>query len=287
MSETLEPHADLNLPLIVPIHGSWHDEVVFEPLQMELEFAGYHTLAPRLPTDEPDMTFDDCAKVAADQIKSKVADLNEMGYFPDVVLLPWSRAGNYGDRVDKIVRVDHIIYAAATFEPATYSAIAPANMLPLPPRNVNPKFRAGIKYISDTLTEFDPELAPDVFYHDCTSTTQSEAKTRLRPHRRSIDEPYLDHWRQDLKRDYIIHTGDRAVNPSWSEAFCKNILGIEPEYIGGGHASFLARPREYAGLVIKLIQRNAHDSSELEASETLEASPGLFWPPEQSTIGWR
>jgi hypothetical protein len=251
---------------------------------MELEFAGYHTLALRLPTDEPDITFDDCADIAAEQINSETAILNELGYFPDIVLLPWSRGGNIAERIDKRVRVDHIIYAAATFEPATYNALVPASILPLPPRNVNPKFRAGIKYISDTLTEFDPELASDVFYHDCEPSVQEEAKSRLRPHRRSTDEPYLDYWRDDLKRDYIIHTGDRAVSPKWSEAFCRNILGIEPEYIEGGHAAFLARPREYASLVIKLVQRHIQERSEPEVNESSSEDPSPSWLQAQASI---
>ena len=92
--------------------------------------------------------------------------------------------------------------------------------------------------------------AIEVFYHDCDPLIAADAAARLRRQfwRVTQEVTPLREW-PAARSAYILCTGDRMVSGDYSTRASRNVLGLEPVEISGGHSPFLSRPRELADAI--------------------------------------
>lgn len=220
------------------VHGAWHGAWCWQYVSSEIERAGYDSVAVDLPIDNPAATFDDYAAVAAERFEK----------CEDLVLVGHSRAGNVLPRMAGLISIRKMIYIAGSFQPITLKSLGDKTDK-LPSRAL-PRFLAGIRETGDNMTVFDPDLAGDVFYHDCSDADKEWAISQLRPQRSTKDDPPLEAW-PEIAQDYIVCSEERVINPEWSRRVCA-LLGITVHHIESGHSPFLSRPKELSSKLIEL-----------------------------------
>lgn len=196
-----------------------------------------------LPIDDPNKTFEDYADVVAESLSGH----------ENIVLVGHSRAGNVIPRVAGRISVKRLVFLASSFEPATIGHPLETEIGVVPLKNL-PQFTEGIEYIGNEMTIFKKHLAKNVFYQDCEKGVADWAISRLRPQRRSADEPAMPEWPSKIPQEYIICRADRVVNPEWGLYAAQNWLNIEPRYLEGDHSPALSRPAELGRLLLSLTQ---------------------------------
>ena len=68
--------------------------------------------------------------------------------------------------------------------------------------------------------------------------------------------PRLDPWPvdalPDVERTSILCRDERVIAPAWSRTMSRDLLGVEPIELDGGHSPFLSRPAELADILVRL-----------------------------------
>ena len=68
--------------------------------------------------------------------------------------------------------------------------------------------------------------------------------------------PRLEPWPvdalPDVERSWILCRDERVISPAWSRTMSRELLGVEPIELDGGHSPFLSRPRELADVLVRL-----------------------------------
>jgi hypothetical protein len=100
------------------------------------------------------------------------------------------------------------------------------------------------------------ESARFTFYADCEPQDARWAFQRLRTQnsRRLWDRPYPLRDLPETRRAAIAALDDAAVTIEFSRAITKPRLGVDLIEIPGDHSPFLARPRELADLLDRLVR---------------------------------
>jgi len=52
----------------------------------------------------------------------------------------------------------------------------------------------------------------------------------------------------------ILATEDEVLEPAWSRWAARNVLGLEPVELGGGHFAMLEQPVALAELLVELVE---------------------------------
>ena len=141
-------------------------------------------------------------------------------------------AAAMGD-ADDVVVVGHSLGAAtiplvASLRPVRHLVFL-CGLVPEPGRSVTDRYGEDVfvpGFVGNTGTREDgasfwpdPSAAKRCFYHDCSSV---------------------------LCRD------ERCIRPDWSRRVSRELLGVEPLELGGGHSPFVSRPAELAELLVRL-----------------------------------
>src|SRR6478735_92849 len=139
-----------------------------------------------------------------------------------------------------------------------------AALVPEPGRSVTDRYTTEDVYVpgfvGNTLLRDDgasywpdPEAAVRCFYHDCTAADAAWAVSRLRPQSAA---PRLEPWPldalPDVDRTSIVCRDERVIAPAWSRTMSRDLLGVEPLELDGGHSPFLSRPAELADILVRL-----------------------------------
>jgi pimeloyl-ACP methyl ester carboxylesterase len=96
---------------------------------------------------------------------------------------------------------------------------------------------------------FSAAGAQRALFHDCPPALAQAAAARLRFQRSMWTKvAHFDAW-PACETVSITCTGDRVVNPAWSDRVARERLGVEPVHLPGGHSPFLSRPAELAQLL--------------------------------------
>ena len=223
----------------VLVHGSGDGGWAWHLVQRALHDRGHEALAPDLPTDREEATWEDCVDVltaAAAGAEDPVVVGHSSGGF--VVPLVAQRL-NAALQVFLAAMVprpgesggqwfDDVGWAAAVAERAAADGGLTGNP--------------------------DPLVA---FYHDVEPPLARQALVRERPTSRRLGEipwpsPALPH----LAARYVVTTRDRFIPPVVQRRVAAERLGItEPEEIEAGHCVGLSRPEEVAGILAGYVDR--------------------------------
>jgi pimeloyl-ACP methyl ester carboxylesterase len=112
--------------------------------------------------------------------------------------------------------------------------------------------------LPDGRTQWPPEVARELFYHDCPPEEAARAAELLRPQGRVPlgERTPLAAW-PDVPAEYILCREDRMVSPVWSRQAARQRLGVTARELDGGHSPFLAQPAVLAGELLSTTQAHA------------------------------
>ena len=223
------------------VHGAWGSGWHWAAVPAELRRMGHTVVAPDLPCDEPDATFEDYAA----GVLSALADVEG----DDVVVVGFSLGGYTAALVAAQRPARELIYLAALF--------------PEPGISLNDQFARGDRML---LREYAAGLEGpdehgltrwvdfDVYHrtacHDCPEPVARERYERTRP---QSDRPYrvpcaLER-HPDVPTRYILCTEDRLMRNSFWRAAVPERLGTGPVEIPGSHSPMASRPGELVQLL--------------------------------------
>ena len=109
--------------------------------------------------------------------------------------------------------------------------------------------------MADGRVEWPPELAREIFFHDCSPAEISDALAHMRPQGAAPmrERTPLAAW-PAVPAEYILCTEDRVVSPAWSRQVAPERLGVHPRELGGGHCPMLAQPSSLADELVAIAQ---------------------------------
>ena len=215
------------------IHGSGDGGWAWHLVQGALRERGHEALAPDLPSDRDDATWDDCVDVL----------MSAVGGADDVVVVGQSSGGFLvplvADRLGAMLQVFLV------------------GMVPRPGENAAQWFGNVGWY--ETVAELaredggltgnaDPMVA---FYHDVPANLAGQALARGRPISKGLGEmPWPLPTLPTIAARYIVTIRDRFIPARVQRRVAAERLGItEPEEIEAGHCANLSRPEELASLL--------------------------------------
>ena len=170
---------------------------------------GHRVVAPDLPSEDPDATFDDYATVVLEALENVPGD--------QVVVVGFSLGGHTAAVVAALRPVRELIYLAA--------------MVPEPGLSLNDQFARGDSH------DCDEPVARERFER---SRSQSNRPFRARSSLKA---------RPDVPTRYIVCSEDRLMDNSFWRVAVRARLGTEPVELGGSHSPMAAQPEKLARLL--------------------------------------
>lgn len=220
------------------VHGSCQDAWVWHKVIPLLHADGHRAVAMDLPLADPNAG----ASEYADAVTSALAHLDE-----PPILVGHSMAGMVIPVVASRRHVQLLVFLAAAI----------------------PKLGKSLfdRFHGEEPDMFQPDWpgkdpsrnrqhALDYLFHDCDRTLAEEAIRHLRPqasNRVTTEPPPLEKW-PAVPSQSIVCAEDRTLNPEWSKAASRRLLGVEALEIPGGHCPFLSRPDFLAAELAALAQ---------------------------------
>ena len=215
------------------IHGSGDGGWAWHLVQRALRDRGHEAIAPDLPTDRDDATWDDCVDVVADGV----------GGADDVVVVGQSSGGFVvplvADRLGARLQVFVV------------------GMVPRPGETAGEWFdNVGWSEAVAERARQDGGLTgnPDPmisFYHDVPEELAAQAMARERPTGERLGEtPWPLPTLPSITARYVVTIQDRFIPPLVQRRVAAERLGItELDEIDSGHCANLSRPDELASLL--------------------------------------
>jgi pimeloyl-ACP methyl ester carboxylesterase len=240
--EELSPE---EVPTIMLIHGRFQSARSWNHLREHLTWAGFETIAPQLPTDNPEVTNADCGEWIVDVLDKREVE--------KVVLASHSGGGDHSaialNMLSGSGRVAGHIGIAANFSPAilghpTREEIEAGS---LPPKNTS---EYGTNFITDErgLQILDTDAAK-IMSQCLPEDMRSKALLSFRPHIPRETEPISKDWLKE-KQEYIICTQDQITNPDYQLHQAVEWLGVDnPILFDSDHFPHQEKPRELARIV--------------------------------------
>jgi pimeloyl-ACP methyl ester carboxylesterase len=123
-----------------------------------------------------------------------------------------------------------------------------------PPPDAPPTFREGFPFPprnAEGAVVWDPDAAIDAMYPRLEPDTARALAQRLRPAISPPDEyPIPGH--PDVPTVLVYATEDEIFEPSWERFMARELLGVEPIEIPGGHFPMVEDPAALADLLDRL-----------------------------------
>jgi pimeloyl-ACP methyl ester carboxylesterase len=212
------------------IHGNWHDGSCWNALADPLRLLGHEAIAPDLPYDDPAATHEERARPAI----AALAGID-----------------------DPVVIVGHSIGSAAAVLVA--AARTPSLLVYLCPRfgsfpvpaEAPPVFREGFPFPAvdaEGRMVWEPDAAIAAMYPRVPRATARQLASRLQPAAAAVgDYPLEAH--PDVPTALIYTADDEFFTPEWQCYVARDLLGIEPIEIPGGHFPMVEDPAGLARLL--------------------------------------
>lgn len=215
------------------IHGAWHDRSCWDPLVPCLEERGHDAVAPDLPLHDPKAGFDE-------RIRPALEALDGVG--GPVVVVGHSQGTAYSSLV-AVARPSsllvHLCPRLGGFEP---------------PPGAPDTFREGVPFPAarpDGTSVWDADTAISALYRRLSPETARALAQRLRRMAPPADEyPLADH--PKIATALVYAADDEIFEPAWERFMARELLGVEPIEIPGGHFPMIEDPDALADLLNRL-----------------------------------
>lgn len=213
------------------IHGAWHGAWCWERLAAELERRGHRAVAVDLPCDDPGAT-------TMNNARQVVEALGDAG---DVVVVGHSLGGIVAPVVAQLRPVRRAVLLAALVPRPGKSL---RQVMASEPECTTEDFDQAPRHFGEHgAVTWDPEVAAGLFFRACDPRTARWAAARLRPQvwTTSGEITPLERW-PDCELVSIVCADDEVLSPAWSRRVAREVLGVEPVELPGGHSPMLAHP---------------------------------------------
>jgi len=209
------------------VHGAWHDAACWDPLLAPLRAAGHEVVAPDLPFDDPEATFEQRIAPALDAL---------------------------GGSAGPIVVVGHSM--GAGYAPAIAAAREGSLLIQLCP-GLGP-LRDGFPWPAtraDGTSVWEPDAAIAALYPRLRIEDARRLAARLRPMAPSAGG--RPRGQRPRSAAVVIALGDELFDPASERAAARERLGVEPIEIAGGHFPMVEDPAALAALLDRLAAERA------------------------------
>jgi pimeloyl-ACP methyl ester carboxylesterase len=212
------------------IHGAWHEPSCWDDLTPQLKERGHAVVVPDLPLQEPEAGFDRRIRPALDAIE---------GVDGPLVIVGHSQGTAYS------------ILVAAAKPDALLVHLCPRLGGFEPPPRAPEMFRQGVPFPEtgpDGISVWDQEVAIEALYGRVPPPRAAMLAGRLRPMAMPEEEYPLDG--PPGNRAVLIYaTEDELFEPAWERFMARELLGVEPIEIPGGHFPMAEDPEALAELL--------------------------------------
>ena len=192
-------------------------------------------LAPDLPFDDPKATYLDRARPALEALEG----------VPDPVVVVGHSVG----------AAEAALVAASREGPLLIYLCPRLGGLPTPP-GAPDVFREGFPFPpsqADGTMIWDTEAAIDAMYGRLPPETAREQAQRLRPGAPPAGAYPLEA-HPEIATALVYATDDEFFEPAWERFVARQVLGVDPIEIPGGHFPMLEDPDALAGLLDRLAR---------------------------------
>jgi pimeloyl-ACP methyl ester carboxylesterase len=214
----------------VLLHGAWHDPWCWQFLKARLEEMGHAAVNPDLPLHDPEAGYMQRVQPAIDALE---------GVDDEVVVVAHSQSSALGPLVVSSSPASALVYLCPRMGGIDLPDGAPEI------------FREGIPFPSarpDGTTVWDPDTATEVMYPQLPPEIARELAERLRPMAMPPDGyPLQEH--PDIPTSLIYAADDELFEPSFERFAARDVLGIDPIELSGGHFQMLEDPDRLAALL--------------------------------------
>lgn len=215
------------------IHGAWHEPSCWDQLIPQLEERGHQAVAPELPLHDPRAGFDE-------RIRPALEALDGIG--GPLVIVGHSQGTAYSSLV-AAARPDsllvHLCPRLGGFEQ---------------PQGAPNAFREGIPFPTDRAdgtSVWDADTAITALYGRLPPETARTLAQRMRPMAMPADDyPLRAH--PDNETVLIYAANDELFEPAWERFMARELLGVEPIEIPGGHFPMVEAPDALGNLLDRL-----------------------------------
>lgn len=208
------------------IHGKWHTGSCWDLLAGSLRKHGHKVVAPDLPLHDPSATYEERAAAAVSASPR-----------PAVVV-----AHSLGAAYAPLVPASLVVY------------LCPAPTGPF--EGVPGAIRQGVQFPpadADGVSVWDPDAAVDAMYGQLPREMAEPLAARLRPGASAAGPyPLSDH--PDIPSALVYASDDELFEPEWERRIAREVLGVEPVEIPGGHFPMLQDPWGLASLLDRLVR---------------------------------
>lgn len=215
------------------IHGQWHDGSCWTPVVDRLRAHGHHAIAPDMPFDDPHADYDERARPA----------LQALDAVDDPVVV-----------VGHSIASAEAALVAAQRRPALLVYVCPRFGAFATPPDAPDVFRAGFPFPpkdADGRSVWAPEAAIEAMYPRLPPETARGLAEHLRPGASAVGEyPLGQH--PDVATALIYATDDEFFTREWERFVARELLGVEPIAIPGGHFPMAEDPDALADLLDRL-----------------------------------
>jgi pimeloyl-ACP methyl ester carboxylesterase len=202
-----------------------------------LEGHGHEAVAPDLPLHDPSAGFDE-------RVGPAIGALG--GASDEIVVVGHSQGSAYSTLIAARQPASLLVHLCPRLGGLDEPPGAPAT------------FREGFPFPSDRTdgtSVWDPDVAIGAMYGRLPSDLARELAERLRPMTMPA-EPYPLSGHPDVATALIYAADDELFEPEWQRFMARELLGVEPIEIPGGHFPMVENPESLADLLSRLAREH-------------------------------
>jgi pimeloyl-ACP methyl ester carboxylesterase len=223
------------------IHGAWHDGSCWDSLVPCLEERGHDAVAPDLPLHDPKAGFDERIRPALEALDGVGGPIVVVGHSQGTAYSSLVAVAQPGSLLV------HLCPRLGGFEPPPGAPDTFREGIPFPPER------------PDGTSVWDADTAISAMYRRLPPQTARVLAQRLRPMAPPAGEyPLPD--QPDIATVLVYAADDEFFEPAWERFMARELLGVEPIEIPGGHFPMVEDPDALGDLLNRLARQHAGPS---------------------------
>jgi len=221
------------------IHGSGQGPDGWRLLVRELERRNHSVLTPAFEVNRTDQGLVWHAETIVNALGR--SGLNAV----DVICVAHSASGMYLPLIAERWPPRRMVFLAA--------------VVPRPGMSIRQQFKADPTMFNPAWVKQNPaedKVALEFVYHDCPlDRLDWVLSTRLVFYnKKALEEPSPLHAWPQVPSSYIMCKDDRTITPEWQRKAARELLGVAPIELPGGHCPHVSRPEALADVLERLAR---------------------------------
>ena len=220
------------------LHGAWHDPSCWAGVTERLEALGHGAATPDLPLHDPAAGYAERARPALDALEGIDGPVVVVGHSQSSALAAMVAAAR------PVSLLVHLCPRMGTFGSPPGAPAPYRESLTFPPNR------------SDGTKAWDPDAAVEMMYPRLPPETARRLADGLRPMAMPPDDyPLREH--PEVPTAFVYAADDEFFEPDFERFMAREVLGIEPIELPGGHFPMAEDPEGLAALLDQLAKVRA------------------------------